>query len=86
MLNILDRKNLQFSLYLRNYHVLRGSASAVLTATGLVSGKGQTLTSHRIDTPQPIAKTFVVGDYVGYPYSCAKCGANPSTGDVWVNG
>ena len=50
------------------HHRLRGSASPVLTATGFVNGKGQFLTPHRIDTPRPITKTFVTGDYVGDPY------------------
>ena len=48
-------------------HRLRGSASPVLTATGLVKGKWQFSTPHRIDTPQPITKKFVTGDYVGDP-------------------
>ena len=67
-------------------HRLRGSASPVLTATGLVNGKWQFLTPHRIDTPQPITKKFVTGDYVGDPYRCAKLGAYPSTGDFWAHG
>ena len=46
-------------------HVLRGSDSTVLTATGLVNREGQILTPRRSDTPQPIAKKFVAGDYVG---------------------
>ena len=62
------------------HHRLRGSASPVLTATGFVNGKGQFSTPHRIDTPQPITKIFVTGDYVGNPYSCAKLGAYPSMG------
>ena len=62
------------------HHRLRGSASPVLTATGFVNGKGQFSTPHRIDTPQPITKKFVTGDYVGDPYGCAKLGAYPSTG------
>jgi len=41
----------------------------VLTTTGLVNGKWQkNLTTHRIDTPQPIAKS-VTGDYVTGPYT-----------------
>ena len=67
-------------------HRLRGSASPVLTATGLVNGKWQFSTPHRIDTPQPITKRFVTGDYVGDPYGCAKLGAYPSTGDFWAHG
>ena len=62
------------------YHRLRGSASPVLTATGFVNGKGQFSTPHRIDTPQPITKKIVTGDYVGDPYGCAKLGAYPSRG------
>jgi len=61
-------------------HRLRGSASPVLTATGFVNGIGQFSTPHRIDTPQPITKIFVTGDYVGNPYGCAKLGAYPSMG------
>jgi len=67
-------------------HRLSGSASPVLTATGLVNGKGQFSTHHRINTPQPITKTFVTGDYVGDPYGCAKLGAYPSTGGFWAYG
>jgi len=52
----------------------------VLTATGFVNGKKQFSTPHRIDTPQPITKKFVTGDYVGDPYGCAKLGAYPSRG------
>ena len=67
-------------------HRLRGSASPVLTATGFVNGKGQFSTPHRIDTPQPITKKFVTGDYVGDPYGCAKLGAYPYTGGFWAHG
>ena len=67
-------------------HRLRGSASPVLTATGFVNGKGQFSTPHRIDTPQPITKKFVTGDYVGDPYGCAKLGAYPSTGGFLAHG
>ena len=59
---------------------LRGSASSVLTATGFVNGKWQFSTHNRIDTPLPITKTFVTGDYDGDSYGCAKLGAYPSTG------
>jgi len=41
------------------HHGLHGSASPVLTATGLVNGKGQFSTPYRIDTPQPVTKKFV---------------------------
>ena len=55
------------------HHRLRGSASPVLTATGFVSGKGQfSPPPHRIDTPQPITKTFVTGDYIDDPYVKSK--------------
>ena len=67
-------------------HRLRGSASPVLTATGFVNAKGQFSTPHRIDTPQPITKKFVTGDYVGDPYGCAKLGAYPSKGSFWAHG
>ena len=65
-------------------HRLHGSASPVLTATGIVNGKGQFLTPYRIDTPQLITKIFVTGDCVSDPYSCAKLGAHP--GGRWANG
>jgi len=61
-------------------HRLRSSASPVLTATGFVNGKGQFSTPQRIDTPQPITKNIVTGDYVGNPYGCRKLGAYASTG------
>ena len=69
-----------------SHHRLRGSASPVLTAPGFVNGKWQFSTPHRIDTPQPITKIFVTGDYFGDPYGCAKLGANPSTGGFWAHG
>jgi len=68
------------------YHRLRDSASPVLTATGFVNGKWQFSTPHRIDTPQPVTKKFVTGDYVGDPYDCAKLGVYPSTGGFWAYG
>ena len=68
----------------RPCHRLRGSASPVLTATGFVNGKGQFSIPHRVDTPQPITKKFVTGDYVGDPNGCAKLGAYPSTGGFWA--
>jgi len=39
-----------------------------ITATGFVNGTWQFSTPYRIDTPQPITKKFVTGDYVGNPY------------------
>jgi len=41
---------------------------------------------HKIDTPQPITKKFVTGDYVGDPYGCAELGAYPPTGGFWAHG
>ena len=49
------------------YHGLRGSASPVLTSTGFVNGRWQFSTPHRIHTPWPITKKFVVSDYVATP-------------------
>ena len=69
--------------------VITGCAVApalLLTATGFVNGRWQFSTPHRIHTPWPITKKFVASDYVGDPYSCAKFGANPSTGGFWANG
>jgi len=68
------------------FHRLRGSASPVLTTTGFVNGKGQFSTPYRVNTPQPITKTFVTRDYVGDPYSRAKLGAHPSMGGFWAHG
>ena len=68
-------------------HRLRGSASPVLTATGFVNGKWQFSTPHRIDTPQPITKKCVTGDYVGDPYGCAKIRCKSVHGELlgtWV--
>jgi len=39
-----------------------------VVATGLVHGKWHYSTPCRIDTPQPITKTFVTGDYISDPY------------------
>jgi len=69
-----------------HHHGLRGSASPVLTATGSVKGKGKFSTPYGIDSPQPITKTLVTGNYLGDPYSCAKFGAHMSTGSFWANG
>jgi len=54
------------------YHGLCRSASPVLMATGFVNGKGQFMTPYRIDTPQPITKKVVTGNYVSDLYSCAR--------------
>ena len=40
-----------YAANIHTYHVLRGSASPVLTATGFVNGRGQFSTPHRIHTP-----------------------------------
>ena len=68
-------------------HLLRGSGSTVLTATGFVNG------NHWFSTPPPTNSTpfnrspkkFVTGDYVGNRYQCTKFGANPPTGGFWAN-
>jgi len=68
-------------------HGQRGSASPVLTATGLVNGKWKFSTPYRIHTHQPITTKFVTGDHVGDPYTCAKFGAHSSMGGgFWANG
>jgi len=41
---------------------------------------------YRINNPQPITKNFVTFDYVGDPYSCARFGAHPSTGEEGLLG
>jgi len=67
-------------------HRLRGSASPVLTATGLVNGKVQFLTPTESTPLDRSPKKFVASDYVGDPYGCAKFGAYPSMGGFWANG
>ena len=82
-------KIIMFYIVYFGHHRLRGSASPGfgLALAGFVNGKGQFSTPHRIDTPQPITKQFVTGDYVGDPYGCAKLGgAYPSTEGFWVYG
>ena len=49
-------------------------------------GKGRLWPPNRIDTPWPITKTFVTGDYVGHLYTCTKFGANSSTENFCANG
>jgi len=68
-----------------SFHGLRGSASPVLRATGLVSGQWRTLTLYRINTPQPIAKKFVIIDYVPETKRCAEFGENSSIGGFCAN-
>jgi len=60
----------------------------LLTATGFVNGKEQFSTPHRIDTPQPITKKFVTGDYVGDPYGYANCQMRCISvrGGFWTHG
>ena len=60
------------------YHGLRGSASPVLTATGLVNGRWQFSTSPP-QNPHPLTdhQKLVASDYVGDPYGCGKFGAKP---------
>ena len=54
---------------------------AVLTATGLVNGRWQFSTPHRIHTASPITKKFSTDDYVA-----ANFGANPPMEGFWPNG
>jgi len=68
------------------HHMLHVSTSPASTATGFVNTKWQFLTSYSIDTPQPIIKKFVTGDYNGDPYSCDNFGAHPSMGLFRANG
>jgi len=49
------------------YHGLHGSTSPVLMVTGFVNRKWQFSMPYRIDTPQPITKKFVKGDYASDP-------------------
>ena len=56
---------------------LHSCISRVLTATGLVNGKGLFLTSHN-QSPLTDAKKLVTGDYVDDLYCCAKFRGNPS--------
>jgi len=51
------------------HHGLRGSASPVLTATGLVNGIWQFSTPTESTLLNRSPKEFVTGDYVGDPYS-----------------
>jgi len=52
-----------------------------------VYGNGEILTPpHKINTPEPIDKTFGTTDYVRNGSSYTKFGRNPSTGGFWENG
>jgi len=46
------------ALYTCIYHGLRGSASPVFTATGLVNGRWRFSTPYRIDSPQRSPKNY----------------------------
>jgi len=63
-----------------NHGGLRGSASPVLTATGLVNGRWQFSTPLQNRHPLTDRQKLVTGDYVGDPCIGAKFGAHPSTG------
>ena len=65
-------------------HRLRGSASPVLTATGLVNGKWQFWPPTESTPLNRSPKNY--GDYVGDPYGCAKLGAYLSMGGLWAHG
>jgi len=45
------------------YHMIRGSASTVITATGQVDGRWRILTPHRIETDEATATKFRTIDY-----------------------
>jgi len=55
-------------------------------ATGQVNGRWQTLTPHRIATPEPMTTKFGKTDYVRERTPLTKFGTNPSTGGIWANG
>ena len=59
----------------------------VLTATFNSYGDKQISTPpHKINTPEPIDKTFCTIDYVREGTSYTKFGRNPFTGGFWANG
>ena len=59
----------------------------MLTATGFVNGRWQFLTTHRIHTPWPITKKFVVSDYIGDPLRLRKIWCKSAHGrGFWANG
>jgi len=55
-------------------------SSNKLTATGLVNGEWQILTTYRIDTPEPIAAIFRHTNPLRETKPSTKFGANSSTG------
>ena len=61
-------------------YINKSNSAQNITGCGLVNGKWQMSTPYRINTPQPIAKKFFTGDYIGDSYTRAKFGANPSMG------
>jgi len=67
------------------YHGLRGSASPVLTATGLVNGKCQILTPYRIEATNRSLQNLSQVITSATP-TCAKFGANPPRGSFCANG
>jgi len=69
------------SIVRQRNHRQRGSdCTAVLTATGLVNGEWQILTTYRIETPKPIDKKIYTRDYVRMTTLCTTFGENTSTG------
>jgi len=54
-------------------HGLCGSASPVLMATVIVSGRWQLLTPYRIETPQPITKNLSQVIIVCLSFVCLSC-------------
>ena len=68
------------------HHMLRGSASTVLTATSQVNGRWRILTTHRIETHEPTATKSRRIDYVRERTPYTKFGTNPSTGGFWAYG
>ena len=63
------------------YYELRGSASPVLTATGLVNGRWQILTPTESTPLDRSPKTLVQVITSCGPYGSAKFGANTPVGD-----
>jgi len=68
-----DRENLT------RYHLMRGSGSRVLKATGLVSGNRPFSTPCRIDVFRPIAKNVAWVIIYATFNCCAKFGENVPT-------
>ena len=66
------------------YHGLRGSASPVLTATGIVNGRWQISTPTESTPLDRSPKKFGTGDYIGGLYGWVKFGKNSSMGGFWT--